>query len=377
MSNSKNSQKPVQGAPASRAVAVRSRAPRIKQLPNGSLEIEHEEQLTSVHQQTDRAFAYVMRPETFGFLGEVAGAFQEYEWLSLSGRYVPRVGTTESGGVTLAPLYTNRIPGPLSMSGGSGAANDWSNAFRWIKTLQNAITVAPGGAPEVAGNVAKFVVENFTRRAFLTLGAWGITQGYQQGPAVASENTPGYLVVLSETGSLSLNDLAGEVWVKYRVRLKGPRYGDALPNLQLTSSSTDGGALALHAPLLISGNVSQYNLNGNTIQFLRSGVYDVFIHQLGTDPVADTDGHIVTDWAGNVKTDSAFGSKFTEDALVYEAQATSSMRAAGSATGYMQYFRIGVDIGDRLTIDDLTSGTLTSTFISINPTSMMPMIMPS
>lgn len=366
------------GPPVSRAQSYRPTAPKLQSLPNGDLVIEHTELLTGWKQQSNRAFAIKMAPHSFAWLGQIAGGFEEYKWQKLECRYNPRVGVNESGAVSLGPIYSNRL-GPVGSN--TGAANDWAHYLRWIKNLTDGVTIPPGGAPEIAGNIAKFAVEKFTRKAFLVAGLVSLhsgAQGQNLGASSADGDaayTPGYLVIGSEEGSVTEGSMLGEIYVHYKVRLSRPTSANSGNGIQLVSSSTDGAALALHAPAVIGGHLDNYVLRGNTVQFLRPGVYDVYLEQTGTSPVQDTDGHTVADYFGNAKSDEAFGVRFSADALTQEAQSVSNfVRGTNSSTKAVQAFRLAVEIGDVLTIDDLTSGSLTSTYININEVPQLPMV---
>lgn len=160
----------------------------------------------------------------------------------------------------------------------------------------------------------------------------------------------------------------GSIEVDYELELSGYNPNGESDFAQFRSSSTSSSALALNASATttVLGQGSIGSRSGglfessatNSIRFNVGGEFRVTVNRIGTSPVEDHDGHTVADRYGTDVTAIAFLHSSADS------DPGTAWNTASSTETYSDMF-LRVAAGDVLTIDALTSGSITATIITI------------
>lgn len=274
----KNSSRPrastqVVAVPGARATTSLARRPRVQQGRGKasdpfSVEISHRELLTPVFSVTaDGPFAsYEVNPGlvgSFPWLSLLATNFEAYEFLELEYEYVPSVGTSEDGTITIVPMCDSDTPTVPSRNHGMSYVNATStqvynrvkcrfpkDALKWIRNR----LVRAGGLG-----------------AAVSLTASGDASFYDVGRIA-------YLALGSSAKYM------GDLYVSYRVKLSNPirsalyEYAQSW-SARITAASAAApfyGSVAEGAGAALVGIPA-----GNRLQFAEAGDYLVDIHADG------------------------------------------------------------------------------------------------
>jgi len=363
------------GAPLTRAGSQRQGQPTLKSLPKGRLLVSHSEvvnHLTAV--SSAKVWSRKLTPKIAPILGNLARNFQSYQFRKVRFRYVPRQGATASGNVSFGVVYTHQSPFNRA---DQDASNDWGNLADEVKSLVGSVSLPPGGAPAMAGNIAKVVVENFTRKLFQMVLPWAVTRSPDMGTSGDNPATvPGHLCIALEPGSVTAGEALGDLYMDYEVEFESPidnKFGGDY--LQIYSNSSDDAALGLGSPHLASGHLNEFGAEGNSIYVYSAGIYDVLVDQRGTSLNANAAGLTVSDVHGTSRTDAALGSKYDAGLLEYQnvAQVGSTINLE-STTQCVYHARLQLNEGDKITIPSLSTGSLTSTSIMVMSAPRIPVI---
>jgi hypothetical protein len=341
--------------PAAYSAAVYNGQPRFRAIPNG-IQITHAERLHEGIKDGVPAVALRVGPGSLKFLSGISHHFQAFRIRKWEVAWVPRSGTDKAGRVTMAPWYSSESMLDDSVSPVCG------NPIVDMSTLPGAREFA-----KWAPNKVGWLAERATRQVFKLIGFKSIadldgTGNYDQDES----RVPGYMVV-EASASEGESVAVGNLWVHYTIDLLD-QYGGSGKGLAIQSVSTDDAALALQSAR-ISGDITDFVLRGNGITFLSPGYYTVTLTQNGTSPVEDNDGHLITDAYGDDVTTTRMMSVYDTSDAAIATTANGSQKSQEytlSSTRVVHVMRFSTEYGDTLTIDALTSGSVTSTYINIS-----------
>lgn len=206
---------------------------KVKSLDSSTLEIERTEAFGAVTTSTTaglfssnvRPF-YPMAPQ-LQWIRNFANSYSSYEILKLEFTYVPGVPTTTTGSVAMAFFTDFRDNNPSNMA--QMLSTEQSLLAPCYAGSDGGTFLQRFGAP--SNNVVSFMVPDHvikfsdgTPKVFkiCTDSAFGAMQGTATvGDATVAIYSPGELIVATE-GAASASQTFGQVFVRYRIRLKGP-----------------------------------------------------------------------------------------------------------------------------------------------------------
>jgi hypothetical protein len=232
--------------------------------------------------------------------------------------------------------------------------------FGNIDSLQSFYLDTLPGAQELAGwmeGKVQWLASKAVRSTFKFFGVRGPRSATDLDAASSDEaRIPGHIIVQTRGGSTA-GDI-GYYWVDYTVVLLDPQV--RVGGFGLEKAATDPSALALSSGFVV-GDTSSVALSGNQIAFARTGFFTIVIQYTGTDPLPDHDGHTITDAYGTDAKSSRLVPAYDvsdgtfDSAMAFGDQALNT----ASSTVSQEIIFLQVEIGDVLTIDNVTSGTTT------------------
>lgn len=206
---------------------------KIKSLDSSTLEMERTEAFGSVTtSSTPGLFSTSIRPffpmaTQLQWIRNFANSYSSYEILKLEFTYVPGVPTTTAGTVALAFFSDFRDSNPINM--GQMLSTEQSLLCPCYAGSDGGTFLQRFGAP--SNNVVSFMLPDHvikysdgTPKVFkvCTDTSFSAMQGITTvGDATVSIYSPGELIVATEGSSLG-SQTFGQVFVRYRIRLKGP-----------------------------------------------------------------------------------------------------------------------------------------------------------
>jgi hypothetical protein len=326
--------------------------PKFSSVPNG-ISVAHTEKIMASVSSDNTVHAIRVHPDSTMYAAGIGHHFQQFRVKRFDLHYVPKGGTSTKGTVTLAPYYDADDPaGDVPTT--SGVVD--------ISTLPGATQFA-----NWATGRAGWLARNASRAVFRNLGLMTVHgEGSSVQDMINDESkTPGWIIYQVSRSSDSQGEV-GSLWCGYEFEFLDPIVAPGKMALSIESGSTSSSALALHTANFV-GDPTSFKLKGNTITFRSPGWYTVIIVQDGTDPVIDDDGHLITDVSGTDVTADRLTKIYDTSAQTLSTPASSASQqayAADSGTA-LQCLFLHVQMGDVLTIDALTGGTLTSTRVHI------------
>jgi hypothetical protein len=281
--------------------------------------------------------------------------FQNFRVVKFHVHSAPVASTSSGTRIVMSPYYSSAVPYTSVPNGHDKALVDFG-------TLPGAKQFAGWAEAKVAWLASRAV-----RQTFKLFNIRSAPQALSDVQATEDE-TPGYVII--ELNSPGTAQHVADMWVEYTFDLIDPM---VQPNgAMVYSASTTSSALALESCSQAAGFLGNYQFSGNTITFNCSGFYTVIISQEGTDPLPDYDGHTIADGVGNDVTAARLISTWDVTSGVLDTSMDSSDHSLSAATSTraIQVMFLDVRGGDVLTIDALTSGTLTNTSIHLLPTAV-------
>jgi hypothetical protein len=341
-------------APGAFASNVIARDPVVKPIPGG-VRVTHMERALSVNCAADKVKyeRIEVSPRNLPWIKGFSHHFQNFRVVKFHVHSAPVASTSSGTRIVMSPYYSSSVP-YVAVPG----AND--KALVDFGTLPGAKQFAGWAEAKVAWLASRAV-----RQTFKLFNIRAAPQALTEIQATEDE-TPGYVII--ELNSPGTAQHVADMWVEYTFDLIDPM---VQPNgAAIYSASTTSSNLALEACAKASGFLGNYRFYGNTITFNCSGFYTLIIAQEGTDPLPDYDGHTVADGVGNDVTTARLISAWDVSSVTLDTVMDSADFAlqAESSTRAIQVLFLDVRGGDVLTIDALTSGTLTSTTIHLLPT---------
>jgi hypothetical protein len=341
-------------APGAFSSGVIARDPVVKPIPGG-VRVTHMERALSVNCEADKVkYEHIeVSPRMFPWIKGFAHHFQNFRVQKFHAHFAPVAPTDSGTRVVLSPYYSSAIPYVKSPAG----SND--------KALINLGTLP--GAKQFAGWAEAKVSWIAARAVRQTFKLFNITKAPQSLASLQSteDQVPGYVIAEMNTPGTAMH--VGDLWAEYTFDLLDPIV--QANGVSVYTNSTNPAGLGLHECDLVTGPVSMYRFRDNNIHFLVGGFYTVIIYQLGTDPLPDEDGIIVSNGVGTDVTEGKLLSSWDVSSGVLDLNMDSAdvARFANTSTKAMQILYLSVDGGDYITLDDFTSGTLTGTYIDIIP----------
>lgn len=206
---------------------------RIRSLDSSTLEMERTEAFgTVVTSATVGTFVTSVRPfypmaNQLQWIRNFANSYSSYEILKLEFTYVPGVPTTTSGTVALAFFSDFRDTNPINM--GQMLSTEQSLLCPAYAGSDGGTFLQRFGSP--SNNVVSFMLPDHvikfsdgTPKVFkiCTDAGFAAMQGVATvGDATVATYSPGELIVATE-GAASASQTFGQIFVRYRIRLKGP-----------------------------------------------------------------------------------------------------------------------------------------------------------
>lgn len=206
---------------------------KLKSLDSSTLEMERTEAFGAVTTSTTAGLfsantrAFYPMSGLLQWIRNFANSYSTYEVLKLEFTYVPGVPTTTAGTVALAFFTDFRDNTPSNMA--TMLSTEQSLLAPCYAGSDGGSHLQKFGAP--SNNVVSFMVPDHvikfadgTPRSFkiCTESAFAAMQGVANvGDATVAIYSPGELIVATE-GSTLANQTFGQIFVRYRIRLKGP-----------------------------------------------------------------------------------------------------------------------------------------------------------
>lgn len=348
-------------APAAVGASFYGSIPQFTALPGSvGFLLKHKEHFLSVIASatagTDN-HSFQVNSKMVPYLKGMLSHFQHWTIRKLVAHWRPAQGTGSQIKVTSA--FYNECEDPPK-SGANGSILSFLANLPGVKQFA-------GWAIEEVGMMAK----ELTRSVFKVVGAVAFEPVVGSNvPATLLESlVPGHFVFQVDYGGQAAGDALGDWWLEYEVELRMPTVA-ATDMYQTYSAETASAALALPTAQYL-GNRSIYTPVGtNTIRINTSGPHTVMLRLVGTDLVPDNDGHLVRDYNGvDVTTRRLMDGYDISSVAPYQSADTDDQQWAsgtGAGTsGFVQVLFFDFQLGDELTIDALTSGSLTTTMLLI------------
>jgi hypothetical protein len=347
-----------QVAPSAYNREVMYRDAKFENIPGG-IRITHSERImaNSYVYANGITREFDVHPRTLKFLGGIAEHYMNFRIRKFDARYAPKAATDIGQEVKIAPWYTSEssLKSQTTLTAGLPLVD---------------LSVLPGSKQFAAWaeNKVSWLAARAVRSTFKLFNIRGV----RTNDASYVDNTdaeaklPGKILVEGSSDG-GTNAALGSIWIDYSVDLLdpvAPFFGGA----SFWSASTDGAALSLHTAKC-SGDMDAFVAQGNTVTFLRPGTYTVCIVHFGSSPLPDADGHTITDGYGTAVTSLRWVPRYDVSDAAYVSTTNSSLAGynAGASTASVQVFYVQMEVGDTLYIDDVTSGTISGTNVSITP----------